>query len=195
MFCFGGAVGFMREFCGLELTKRSLFAVNPNSGNPSVFVLTPRCANESRGVGLLWFARNILTVLRLICLSHIVNTIATRISVLMVKSACRPAPVHIEPCQSVGIVSFAVNSYCQSAISHSGSGRTADFHSTNFVRWCCFPSKYASLGIVVQKFTQAICGKIIGSHAVAPFKQWFGQKPACASNACGLRHFNTALTF
>lgn len=52
--------------------------------------------------------------------------------------------------------------------------------------------EYSSLGVVVKKLFEAGLSefRIFGSHAVVPFKQWFGQKPRRVISTAGLRHFS-----
>jgi hypothetical protein len=57
------------------------------------------------------------------------------------------------------------------------------------------PRQVPCLRVVVQDFFEAMLSqaRIIGSHAVVPCKQWFGQKPASVDSTCGLRYFNTGV--
>jgi hypothetical protein len=52
-------------------------------------------------------------------------------------------------------------------------------------------SKYASLGVVVKQFAQTLCGKIVSSHDVVPYKQLIGQRPVRVDSTDGPRHFIT----
>ena len=52
-----------------------------------------------------------------------------------------------------------------------------------------FPSKYTCILVVIENFTQMVCGKIGLSHAVVPYKQWCGQKPRRVTSTSGLRYF------
>lgn len=82
-----------------------------------------------------------------------------------------------------------------SVIEIDGDAATSTAVSRNTTGHCypatAEPSKNASIGVVVKKLFKSSLRefRIVGSHAVVPFKQWFGEKPRCVTSTSGLRYF------
>lgn len=107
----------------------------------------------------------------------------------MVNFISGPSAMNVQPCKSVGGIGFPINLdanvsvsvYCPS-LSPMQKGFCGGF-----------PHKNAGFSVVIQKITQAFCGKIGLSHIVAPVKRWFGQRPGIAVNFAGLRYYSMEL--
>ena len=159
--------------------------VNANSGLPFACARMPIGAKNTRlsaRVGRF----PVLHVFRFGCLSQICKRIVGSIRIDVVDLKRRPFSGHVEPRKPVSWINVSVDHYHSVAIAWASS-RVSCFDAADAV---LAPRKHASLRIVVEKFAQTLRGKIGLSHAVVPLKQWFGQRPASADNASGLRYFS-----
>lgn len=121
------------------------------------------------------------------CLAKVRHAVVCFDAVDMVNQQRRVMPVNIEPSKTVEQVYLSVYLGSDVPLLVQRAHRLA---SWDVVGDSNQPRKNSGFWFVVEKFTQACCGKIIGSHAVVPFKQWFGQKPRRVISTAGLRHFS-----
>jgi hypothetical protein len=186
--CLCFAVGGMGKFCRWEFSKIGLFAVYSDGRNPTVLSFAPRYPDESRCVGLLGFARKVLHILRLACLSQIVKSVVAWIAVNVVYVLFRPTPVKVKPHQTMGVALMLGNRNLDPAVSGYGSGNIANFFLASMPNGLD-PNKDAGVGVVAQVFAQKFWGNIGFSHD-APRKR-IGQRLGSVDALAGLRYFNT----
>ena|SRR3990167_808674 len=160
--------------------------VNTDRGDPSVFVLlNPK---KPRGVRCHWLP-DVLKVNLLSNITKIANSVVATIAVNVVNIVFRPFSMNVKPRKPMSKVLGVVDGYAKIA--------PVDFFGSvcpgKLVCDVNLSGKNSSLLIVIKQFAQALWGKIGLSHAVVPYKQWIGQRPRCASNTAGLRHFNGVL--
>jgi hypothetical protein len=177
-------VGFTRKLWGAEVPKPNLLSIDRDAGEPNIPVFKKTHPSKA---GFVVFTKAV--VLLIFCMgrfAQIEQSVVCSLAVYMVNLVFRKVPMHIKPNKSVCRVFFVVDSYTPVPSVMQKTGNVPDFgvpFNANFSR------ENAGSRVVVKKFAQALCGKIGLSHAVVPYKQWFGQKPRRASNTAGLRHF------
>lgn len=116
---------------------------------------------------------------------HVGNTEVCAVAVEKNKFGFRPSAVMVEPCKLTEQVRFGVDK--------DGLNIPVNYFA-NFPAVWTFVAHYeicknSRFSIKVKKLTQFFWGKINSSHAVVPYKQWFGQRPNSISVLDGLRHF------
>lgn len=118
--------------------------------------------------------------------AQVFKSVIASISVNVVNMAARPFASRPQPNKAMRFVSCAADFDKQIAIV-----KIARWHTLTI--WAHLVGGYAhplvGRWVVMQEFAQTLYGKIVISHAVVPFKQWFGQKPCCVDSTSGLRHF------
>ena len=178
-------VGLVGKFWGSEVPKISLLSKNPylgfplkaNRGYPQQFCFAQTISFS-----------DILSVPGSGNITEICNTVIRRIAIYMVDFHKGHTSSYIKPSESMRPKKFS-NSYVDRTVLVSVSSTTT---SECYRASPESPSKNSRFRIVVQKFLKPFLrkGRISISHAVVPFKQWFGQRLGSVSALVGLRHFN-----
>lgn len=119
--------------------------------------------------------------------AQVAQSVVVADAIDVVDLAIRFSAVGVEPRKSVQSVILVGDLGSQVPGPVGGANHIANLYGANRADT---PSKDASLWVVVKKFAQAFCGKIAGTHAVAPVKQWFVERPVSVSALCGLRYFS-----
>lgn len=132
-------------------------------------------------------AASVLRVLGATDIPKITERIVKSISVYMINNSVGRFSSDMQPRNPMGSNTASVNGH----IDISASSASSNISNLNSVSGLYFPSENTTVGVVVKKFADALCGKINLSHAVSPIKKWFGQKPGSVSALAGLRHFST----
>lgn len=180
-------VGLVRLFWSIKCSYAYCFSKcgygdAPCSASSLTRTHKPRFASSSCPfcVLIVCVLRNISQVAESVIASNIID---------MVNYVLRPLAMNVKPSKSVAKIFFAFKFYRKIAPLVGVASR--DVANVN-ISVLSKSGENTRLGIVVQKFFEPLLGqcKIVRSHAVVLLRQWFGQKPACASNACGLRYFN-----
>lgn len=116
---------------------------------------------------------------------HVGDTEIRRVSIEEYQPSSGPCSVVVKPCD--------LASRIVSPIYPHGAGRSRNhFSSTPRIRPLLAVNQTAKspgFWIKCEMLAQAFCANIRGSHAVVPYKQWFGQKAARVLSTGGLRHF------
>lgn len=131
---------------------------------------------------------SIFRILLCRCRPEIANSVVIWIAVDVVKKIFRRAACFKYPRKDVRPVGDALDPDKPVAPNIDGPGNVA---SASVFTWLDFPSKNASLRIVVKKLAQTLRGKIGLSHD-APVKR-IGQRPVSVSSTCGLRYFSVSV--
>lgn len=179
-------VFFIGKFWCSEYPDMLFFTGYFNSCLPSAPM---RCYPKKSRFAVL---RGTPLILRINTTRHIpkvIDTIVVNDSVYVVYVTYRPRSMDVKPCKPIGVVRPVTDLYGPTPRSHDASG----YQSLCLVVVGCFPREYSSGRFVVQNFAQTFCGKIGLSHAVVPYKQWFGQRPRRVCCTAGLRHFNSLI--
>jgi hypothetical protein len=177
-------VGSMCQFWGGKVAKITHNAVYHDGGAVDVTALM-NTKNPKFVVGLRFY--DVLAVCPMRHIAQVFNSVVSLDTIDMVDRACRGYAVHVQPRKPMCGVGLSV--YTDTDVP---SGTCPTSHHARFARLAMTnaPSKNSSFGIVIKKFADALWGKIGLSHAVVPYKQWFGQKPRRVDSTSGLRHFN-----
>ena len=94
-------------------------------------------------------------------------------------------PVSVEPSQKVGIILSVVNADANVAATRNNSSPLSSSFVFSSVDT---PSKDSRLGVVVNKFSQAFCGKIVSSHDA--LLSLIGERLGGVGAPFGLRYLN-----
>jgi len=180
----GGSVCICSSGTGyvIKQTKVVEFSLMPNIGAP----LFPRRMPSNTFNTRFAVSCNalVLHVFGAICRAQIGPSVVSAVAVDVVNFVRGPFARHIEKRKPVSKIGFPANTDLGIALGLEPCGCPCGPPALGDK-----PSEYSRLGIVVEKFAQTLRGKIGLSHAVVPLKQWFGQRPASADNASGLRYF------
>jgi hypothetical protein len=134
--------------------------------------------------GELW---EVLLVLKHSGFSKIAKSIVISNPIDVINLIFRPSTCAIQPSYPMHSIGFSRKMKPQiSASCFSSSYLTTKIANALSV----FPSKYASIRVVIKTLSYKFCCKIGISHAFSPVKKWFGQKPSCVISTSGLRYFN-----
>lgn len=175
----------MRLLFGVKVPYVNLFPVNSYSCTPAIKAW-PHSAKIGRSVEI--YLGSVLHVYLLRNIPEILNAVICFNAVDVVNAIARLYTVNPQPSHSVGVLFSSANFkyYVPDSLGFSElfSARISVYR----VKSC----KDACRGIVLNMTLEfGNCkGRICNSHAVVPYKQWFGQKPRCASNTTRLRHFS-----
>ena len=175
-------VGLVRFFWRIVGSEIQLLSINSHGRHPPVVVggYTKKTASIIR-----LSVPHILDVFLNRRLTQVPDPVVRAIAIDVVNKR-GPSSCVDKPNQMMGKNSIPKNIYL--SVSLLGpSGQCSCFGPTANVYP---PNKDAGIWVVVKKFAQTFCGKIGLSHAVVPYKQWFGQKPGSVSALVGFRHFN-----
>lgn len=175
-------VDLMGLFGRIVGAKAYLLSVHSDLCQPSLFVR--RNAKESAEVSFFGFT-DVLLVAHVRNIAQICKTVVQRVSVDVVNLVKRHFSRDVQPSKPMRSHVYAINADVSATTLHPSSWLVRSPSAASGV-----PSENASLWVVVKKFAQAFCGKIAGTHAVAPVKQWFGKRPVSVSALCGLRYFS-----
>ena len=181
-------VGGMCKFWRVKNTEVSLYARHPNLRSP--FSIGEINTKIPALIIFVWESL-ILAIGSTRYISKVANSIVRPIAVDVVNLIDRPRSVYIEPCQTMCVIENTIDHYLKMPIV-PGASCLVSSHGIGFAQ---NPRKNSGALVVVEEFAQSLCGKINLSHAVVPFKQWFGQKPWSVSALPRLRHFNWSLTW
>lgn len=121
--------------------------------------------------------------------SQVAQPVVITYSVDVVDFTIRPFAMNVKPCKPVKRVGLVINRGSKVPGSVSEPYFVAGFDCVDRTH---SPSEKSSFWVVVENLAQAFCCKIVGAHAVAPVKQWFGKRPASVSALCGSRYFSIA---
>lgn len=144
------------------------------------------CDPKKSSLAGLSGAHAILHILSVSHASEIDKPVVSPVTIYMVDVTGRPDAVNVEPskpvCKAVAVhnvyddVAFRV--LAAENFPRRGVGRRYE------------PCEQPRFRVVTHNFSKGVCGKICLSHAVVPYKQWFGQKPRRVTSTSGLRYFN-----
>ena len=178
-------VGGVGLFSGVEHAEMQAGAVDANIGKPPQALVVPKSASKAGGFAVSPSAENILPVHRYGYVSKVGDSVIGFIAIDVIYDIERPSPVHVDPCETMGLVRGPTNHYYAIPLLGYVPGKRAGFRrpSSGFD-----PSENAGFWIVVKKFLQALCSKIGSSHD-APL-MLIGQRPAMCISTGGPRHFN-----
>lgn len=188
---FCGYVGILCSFCSHKRADVVRYLANNNSSLPSTIAALGNTKIPVRVFRVR--LANILSIFASSSFTKIVDCVVARIVVNVVNVVFGPIPVNIKPRKPMSFVDFPIRqpdphiSLCVSVASR--------FTGPSSFLPTFQPDEKSSQRIVREVFFKVRLGqcRIFRSHAVVPSKQWFGQKPRCASNTSGLRHFNSVL--
>lgn len=179
---FGLKVDLMGLFWRIVGAKAYLLSVYSDLCQPSLFVR--RDAKETAEVAFFGFA-DVLLVAHVRNIAQVCKAVIQRIAVDVVNLVKRHFARDVQPSKPVRSHVHAINTNEPSPALHPSSRLVCSLSAASGV-----PCKNTRLWVVVKKFAQAFCGKIAGTHAVAPVKQWFVERPVSVSALCGLRYFS-----
>ena len=162
--------------------KRFLFSKKFYICRPSISVLRH---TEKTGLIVGTCRSHVLHVDARRDIPQIANSIICWVRINMVNLVCWPLSVPMKPSQPMRVIGNSINSNEPSSVLPDRPCNVARFAAFNTL----LSSEFASVRIVVKKFTDALCGKIGLSHAVSPVKKWCGQRPRSVSALSGLRYF------
>jgi hypothetical protein len=181
---FRGNINFVSFFGVCKPAQTPANAVNLNKGYPSIPVLND--AHVAVSIVFSW-AANILDILRVRNVSKVGYAVIRRLAVDVVDFVVRPFAVDIKPRKPVRPVLASVHPYGYVAF---WVGKINNWAKCNAIGSPNLSAKDSSIGVVIQKFAQAFCGKICFSHVIAPFQRCVGEKPDSVGSGFGLRYFN-----
>ena len=187
---FSRKVGLMGFFGGAKTSNKLCFPICPYLRPPKfthaatgVAEINPK---KSAGAIASGFFK-VLRILRKCGFAKIANPVVVPFGIDVVNIAIGHSAIRVQPSKPMCFVRDAINvNIGVPVLVQVSSSAPCDSHAAPNA-----PSKNTSIGIVMKKFFEALYGKMGSSHAVVPYKQWFGQKPARVSCTGGLRHFNT----
>lgn len=120
-------------------------------------------------------------------IAQIAQSVITSNAIDVINIARWPSAMTVKPSQPVRGMKFAINADRHIPVVKRVCRRKP--YGDSVRRWLD-PSEYPGVLVVGQTFAKTVAGNIDSSHAVVPYKQWTGQKPACVGSTCGLRHFS-----
>ncbi len=174
---FSGSATRCRVFDSNEVAERNLAVVVFDAGHPFPFFLVPchsgnaRCRSATNG--------HVFSILLLSGGAQISPAVIAFIEVAVIDLVNWPMVSHVQPCESMGVVSEVVNFYGYIA---------ALLHASGYRANCALapgnpPSENASLRAVVKNLAQPLRGKIDCSH-FAFLINVIGQRLGSAINTC-----------
>lgn len=185
----GLKVGGVSLFRRIESAEMDVLAVNLDGGLPLIGPKLP-CANEP-AFAVATGTPLVLTVFGGCDVPKIAETVIVGNSVDVINVALRPVSGHVKVCKTVFRVFAPKNRELSVGVPFSLVSGAASRFGKMISRG--LPHENSGFGVIIQKITQAFCGKIGLSHIVAPVKRWFGQKPDIAVNFVGLRYYSMEL--
>lgn len=134
----------------------------------------------------------ILEIFRLCGFSKVSNSVVRPISTYVVSVLLRPNAIHVKPRESMGSVFLPGNLYNKIPLVIFRAG---NFPNSTSAR-SDSPCKNSSFWFVIKQLFESFLGgyRMLFSHAVVPYKQWFGQRPARVISTGGLRYFTAYTT-
>ena len=184
-------IGSMGEFWRNKVTNKNNAPININCSSVRLlhnvlafpFVNSKNACSAIASCGSL-----VLHISPVGNLTKIFNPVIGTLAINVVKKTIREHAVDVQPCQPMGLVRDGINVDVDVPVVIQVTSRTASqCHAATDA-----PIENTSVLVVMKQLFESFLreGRIIGSHAVVPFKQWFGQRPARVTSTGGLRHFN-----
>lgn len=184
-FCFD--VGGMGFFGCAEVAESDCLAIDLNDAAPLpvIEVSAEKTASASALSDTL-----VSDVFSLGNISEVADSVVSPVAIDVVNVVAGGFTVNIQPSKSMNRVASTGDAYAAiPLVVNCPNGKIQRDAAARFNE----SGKDAGVGVVVKQLFESFLrgGRIIGSHAVVPFKQWFGQKPQSVSALLGLRHFST----
>lgn len=177
---FGRQVRSMGIFHRGEAAEMNNLPIEADSGAPFSIGSVPMSPNRSA------FGASVLLIECVCRFSQIAYSVIRRVAVYVVNVTDRPNAVNVKPREAVNLVLPIVDHHLDVAILVRASQNVTCAHPADRN-----PSrKKPCLWGVDEKLAQSIRAKIRFSHAVVPFKRWFGQRPGSVLSGFGLRYFS-----
>jgi hypothetical protein len=183
-FSLGGEIRLVRLCGGNETPEKFMYSIY-GDGCLERLLWSAGVDRYSQKPTLIVFSRAflILLVAGYGRLSKIIEAVISAIAVYVVYIQFRPRSRDKEPSESMRQIHAIVDPYLQMTISRR---RSPQYLSSGAIGATRFPSKNASIKIVIYKFAQAFRSKLWFSHeASSPL---IGERLAAISRRCGPRY-------
>ena len=178
---------YVRRMClffGFVSSEPDSYAVNLNHRPPSFPVWGS--AQNPRGT-VYPRLLHVLSIFRFVSPAQIVNSVVELISVNVVYILTGPFTKMVKPCKPMGLIvdfvdhddNVSVGIYVTSTFAKPAPA--GGFNSEKLPR--IFFITEDRRKALIRQYRIAI------SHAVVPYKQWFGQRPTRVTSTCRLRYF------